>query len=366
MHPDSVRVHSFILRVLHKLSELLSLLTGHPRGRALLPCIVLAHNEGTILPEFLRHYRDIGVDRFFIVDDRSTDHSLEYLSEQPDVTIYAPVEGSTYRRDKRIWRAEVLDRHCDGAWVVVPDVDEHLHYHDIEQGRDLLAVIASLEDEGAEALHAVMLDMYDDRPLQDHRFADGRLIDSFPLFDGPDHYFRLAVSWRTRRKFPTPACFAFGGMRQRLFEQIAVSRDTRQGRLLHKYCDIGGDFSPEGFALLKLRWAHLRLRQMLHTNLIYNCSKIPLLKWREGMRFQGGAHAISQPLRLSQQRAALLHFKFSAGADGLRYIAQRGQHASGSRSYHRMIDQTRVMARSPVFEGTLRYQTSASLGRFLN
>ena len=110
----------------------LQILSPLPSTQTNMPCVVLAHIEALILPEFLRHYRDIGVDRFFIVDDRSTDGSLDFLRAQPDVTIFTPVEGSTYRKDKRFWRAELLDTYCSGKWVVVPDVDEHLVYRGIE------------------------------------------------------------------------------------------------------------------------------------------------------------------------------------------------------------------------------------------
>lgn len=175
-----------------------------PKSQAKMPCVVLAHNELLIFPDFLRHYREIGVDRFLIVDDRSTDGSVEFLQNQVDVTIFAPIEGSTYQKDKRFWRAELLDTYCSCKWVVVPDVDEHFVYKGIDEGRDLFALARALEDEGAEALHAVMLDMYCDMPLQDHQFRGGRLIDEFPMFDGPDYYFRIAAPPRFRKKYPTP------------------------------------------------------------------------------------------------------------------------------------------------------------------
>ncbi len=343
----------------------LQILSPLPSTQTNMPCVVLAHNEALILPEFLRHYRDIGVDRFFIVDDRSTDGSLDFLRAQPDVTIFTPVEGSTYRKDKRFWRAELLDTYCSGKWVVVPDVDEHLVYRGIEDGRNLAALIRSLEEQGEESMHSTMLDMYCDKPLKDHRYEGGRLIDAFPLFDGPDHYFRMAVSRNIQAKFPTPTCFAFGGMRQRLFEPLSINPGSRRERILKRSCDISGEFAANGLGLLKMNWARLRLKQMINAGPVYNCSKLPLVKWRTGLTFFGGAHAVSEPLRLSNQRSVLLHFKFSAGAEGLRYIAERGQHWGGSHFYKRMIGQDSPLEQSPLFTGTVRYQSSSSLGRFL-
>ena len=211
-----------------------------------------------------------------------------------------------------------------------------------------------------------MLDMYRDAPLTAHRYDAGRLIDTFPLFDGPDHYFRIAAPRKFRAKYPTPFAFAIGGLRQRLFEPLAVAPGSASERLLRANCDIGGDFSGDGMNGLKLSWARLRLGRLLKSVQLYNCSKIPLLKWRRGMWFYNGAHAVSQPLRLSGQRAALLHFKFAAGVDGLRYNAERGQHVGGAQFYKRIIDQEAILAASPVFEGTFPYAASPSLGRILS
>jgi hypothetical protein len=335
-----------------------------PQEQAKMPCVVLAHNELLILPEFLRHYREIGVDRFLIVDDHSTDGSLEFLRDQPDVTVFAPVEGSAYRKDKRFWRAELLDTYCSNKWVVVPDVDEHFVYKGIDDGLDLFELARNLEDEGAEALHAVMLDMYCDMPLQDHQYRGGRLIDQFPLFDGPDHYFRIAAPPRFRRKYPTPVAFAIGGMRQRLFEPLSVT--VFSYLVLRKFCDVSSQFSPIGLHKLLAILVRFSLGRFLKSAQIYNCSKIPFLKWENGNFFYGGAHAISKRIALSQKNAVVLHFKLASGVDGLHYVAQRGQHADGSKLYKRLLRQTAVLSTSPVFDGSNKYTSSASLGRLLS
>lgn len=335
-----------------------------PQMQAKMPCVVLAHNELLILPEFLRHYREIGVDRFFVVDDRSTDGSVEFLRKQQDVTIFTPVKGSSYRKDKRFWRAELLDTYCDGKWVVVPDVDEHLVYKGIDAGRDLFALVSSLENEGALAIHATMLDMYCDKPLQDHRFEGGRLIDTFPLFDGPDYYLRIAAPPRFRKKYPTPFAFAVGGVRQRLFEPIALG--VISSRLLSWFCDISGHFMPVGFEKIGSRMVRMVIHPLLKSVDIYNCSKIPFLKWKKGLFFYGGAHALSRILPLSGHNCILLHFKFVAGLDGLNYIAARGQHADDSKFYKNIVNQKKVLSEAPTFQGTHSYENSTSLGRFLS
>src|SRR5690606_9889559 len=91
------------------ISAHLQLVSEPPPPDYRLPCVALAHNEKHIFPEFLTHYRSLGVDRFFIVDDHSTDGSRAFLEAQPDVIIFEPIKGSSYSRDKRHWRAELLD-----------------------------------------------------------------------------------------------------------------------------------------------------------------------------------------------------------------------------------------------------------------
>ena len=41
-----------------------------------------------MLDDFLRHYRALGVDRFVVLDNGSTDGSVDLLARQPDVDLY--------------------------------------------------------------------------------------------------------------------------------------------------------------------------------------------------------------------------------------------------------------------------------------
>ena len=50
-----------------------------------MPLVFVTHNDLTILPFFLRHYRKLGVTRFICVDDISQDGTRDYLSAQPNV-----------------------------------------------------------------------------------------------------------------------------------------------------------------------------------------------------------------------------------------------------------------------------------------
>ena len=67
----------------------------------------LLHNEMFFLPEFLKHYRNLGVKRFIFLDDRSTDKTIDFLHEQEDVMVMQSKrrygEKNTYGRRKSSW-----------------------------------------------------------------------------------------------------------------------------------------------------------------------------------------------------------------------------------------------------------------------
>ncbi|HEY0274768.1 MAG TPA: glycosyltransferase family 2 protein [Paenirhodobacter sp.] len=116
-------------------------------------------NEAARLPFFLRHYRDLGIKHFLIVDNASTDATAALLSDAPDVSLWR-AEGS-YRaaRFGMDWLNGLLMRYGSGHWCLTVDADEILILPaDITPG--LPALTRWLEAEGAEAMAALMLDLY--------------------------------------------------------------------------------------------------------------------------------------------------------------------------------------------------------------
>ncbi|MCB2051864.1 MAG: glycosyltransferase family 2 protein [Novosphingobium sp.] len=329
-----------------------------------LPLVALAHNEANLIAPFLAHYRALGPMHFLIVDDRSTDGTREMLLAQPDVTLLSPLEGSTYARHKLDWRRQILDRHAAGKWVLLPDLDEHFVFAGMED-QPLAAYLAALEAEGAEAVLTVMIDMYADLPLSDHvypRDATQTLLQAFPWFDGPGPaphgYHFLYGSAKARRAAATPPLLVHGGLRDRLFRVP----ERRPGRLAMALLDgvagLNGPVTPRGAALLKHRLSRRLTRGFFKGAL--EMQKLGLCRWRPGTRFMG-AHRLCENYRMSESIAAFLHFKFTRGTAGLAYTAARGQHFADSRHYRDMLDATEILGRSPVFEGSRRYEGSPSL-----
>ncbi len=330
-----------------------------------IPCLALAHNEANIIGAFLDHYRALGPVSFIIVDDHSTDGTREFLQSQPDVTLYQPQPGSTYARDKRAWRSEILDACADGRWCLVPDIDEHLVYRDMAN-TPLPSLIAELEREGAGALFCVMIDMYADKPLAEHEFKGGSLREAFPFFDRLEeqNYRFLMPSSRFSRKFPTPPRFVTGGLVERLFSAPnnrlppPLLRD-----FLKRYVDLSTPHNPSPSEHLMNRLARNILKWYLPP-LPLDLAKLTLLRWQKGMQFSGGPHATNRPIRLSEKRGVVLHYRFTRGAEGIRYLARRGQHAKGGAYYARFLDE-KMLCLSPRGSVTSAYTGEASLGDLL-
>lgn len=116
-------------------------------------------NEMIRLPYFLKYYRDLGVNHFFIVDNDSTDGSLEYLSEQPDVSVWHT--RSSYKRSRfgMDWLNWLLLRYAHGHWALTVDPDEFFQFPFCDT-RPVRALTDWLDASSIKSFSAMLLDMY--------------------------------------------------------------------------------------------------------------------------------------------------------------------------------------------------------------
>ena len=156
-------------------------------GEVLLFTVI--RDEAWRLPWFLATYRKLGVDRFFVVDNGSTDGGAEHLLGQPDVHLFPTSASYAAAMSGMRWINELVDRYGAGHWCLYVDVDELLVVPGIED-HGLRPLLDSMELRGQEALRAFMLDMHG--PTADHR-PECRPGDDplplFPLFDATHHPF---------------------------------------------------------------------------------------------------------------------------------------------------------------------------------
>jgi hypothetical protein len=284
-------------------------------GRHAVTLCCIVHDEMYFLEAFLAYYRRLGVDRFIVLDDRSTDGTAAFLSEQPDVMVvesdiryfaepdYGPEAKARLRelRAVRLWRDQLMDQFCTGQWALDVDPDEFLAV----PGDDLVAFTRALEAEGAEAAWGVMLDMYPEK------IAD-------ILGAGPEARFRLEDAWyfdarphldpAQRREDPPVPRTVYPGSVARLFAERRVL--------------------PQGTALQRLKRRLSGYRYAPH-QIIH---KTPVVFWKPGDFFLN-CHVTSKPVSPTRI-VPMMHFKFTADLGRkIEYALSTGGYNQGSRSY---------------------------------
>lgn len=222
-------------------------------------------NEYLRLPFFLQHHRELGVDRFFFIDNGSTDGSQEYVLSQPDCHLFA-CAGNFFRSNVKppLWCNAIRNTYCVGHWCVSLDADELLFYPHIEKMK-LPSLCAFMDSRGEDALETLMLDMYGQEPLTSATYARGEsFLNNYSYFD-PE------LGIETPIEGENPPVLTFSKFRTRAF------------------------------------WTGEYKRQQPPC-----ITKVGLAKWRHGMNYGVSQHVLTKGV-FSGVRGVLLHFKFFPG-----------------------------------------------------
>ncbi|MCF3973281.1 glycosyltransferase family 2 protein [Paracoccus salsus] len=286
------------------------------RGDVLL--FATQRNEVARLPEFLAHYRALGVAHFLIVDNDSDDGSTALLREQPDVSLWRITDSYRGSRFGMDWLGALLFRHGHGHWCLTVDVDELLVYPDCDRS-NLRTLTDHLQRRGLAGMGALMLDLYPQGPLNRADAPPGAaLTDRLPFFD--------AGPYRCQVQLPKRNRWVQGGARERVF---FADRPHRSPTL----------------------------------------NKLPLIRWRRHYAYVNSTHSMLPPglndlydgpgdPRLS---GVLLHGKFLPQiVPRSREELQRRQHFANPDLY---VGYHRALAAAPVLwqPASLRYQGPAQL-----
>lgn len=295
----------------------LTVVAGDPSGGARMTLTGLVHDEMFFLPEFLPHYRRLGVDRFVLLDDRSTDGTGAFLAAQPDVVVVhsarrfgdrlAPDAARALGLDRMdlIWRALLVSKYGGGGWSLHLDADEFL---DLPPGMTLQELEALAETTGGDAVWAVMMDMYPERASDLARMADDLTIDLAAAwyFDGCPHL-------QLRRGGPPRKIYT--GARARLLHRFGLN--PKSDRIARLGARLG--FGPPN----------------------YNAIRKPvLLRWHPGTRF-----LTSHSCTLAGNARLLLplrHYKFNGSLSArIAAAVAAGMHPGGASEY---ADLARLLA----------------------
>lgn len=302
-------------------------------------------NERLRLPAFLRHYRGLGVNRFFIVDNDSSDGTAEYLTGQPDVRVFRTAGRFHEANEGTDWLNALLAEYGVGGWCVTVDVDELLIYPGSER-TSLRALTTHLDQRGYEALTCLLLDLYPDGPLNACSYNPGDdLLSAAPYFDiGP--YDRSTFDL-------CPGVLIKGGMRERVFYPEFRARG------------LGAKIFDTMLYRVALRAPLLRDSPWLQARRRPSppcLTKVPLVRWDKDSKYLHCTHWVSRKT-VALETGALLHFKFlhDFHARAVEEVA-RGEHYDEATEYRRYAQR---LALNPdmtlMYEGSTRFEGTAQL-----
>ncbi|MCP1199841.1 glycosyltransferase family 2 protein [Notoacmeibacter sp. MSK16QG-6] len=161
------------------------------------------------MPSLLKHYRELGVDRFVIVDDQSDDGTVEFLKSESDVDLWSSEKRFAESARGKIWRERLMALYGFDRWYINIDSDEYLIFP-LEGAMPLKDYLAALTEKAIRRVAAPMIDFYPDGPLSDAIFdgSDARMPwDVAPLFDESGY----------SGVFEDSGAILRGGVRQRVF-----------------------------------------------------------------------------------------------------------------------------------------------------
>lgn len=161
-----------------KISQLCPLPQKSTRG-AIIMCVV--RNEIHRLPDFFRHHRNLGFERFVFIDNGSDDGTLEYLIQQCDTGVFATSEPFHWTA-KHGWIMRVIERLGLENWFALLDADEHLVFAHCET-RTIRELVFALESRGITRARACLVDMYSDQAVFGEHDDKGGLEVTYPYFD---------------------------------------------------------------------------------------------------------------------------------------------------------------------------------------
>ena len=249
------------------------------------------------LPEFLAHYRGLGVERFVFLNDRSDDGSFEYLLQQPDTVVVESSRryGDTVdfppalsdepgsRRILFLWRTLLHEIFARDRWALQVDLDEFVH---LPEGMTFQDMVLHLERQDRHQVWGVMLDVYPENiaALAEQKDTSRLGMSTTWYFDGEMHL-RLRRGKKPLTVYPgarSRLYYAFG--MDSIFPELAARKSNLSERIRRARF---GSFLPR-----------------------YNQIKRPvLLKWRDECYYVGSHN--TNLIGSNRYLLPIQHFKFS-------------------------------------------------------
>ena len=271
-------------------------------------------DERLRVPYFLDYHKALGVNRFYIVDNGSTDGTTDYLLNREDCHVFYTEASFAASRCGVEWLNRLISKFGTGHWGLVLDADELLVYPHCED-YGLRELTHYLDGRGVPAMQTFMLDMYANQAIRDIQYEAGQpFLDSCPYFD-PDGY-----TFSGRLGVPK-----HGGPRVRAFWHGQTGERTEDSPYL---------------------------------------PKVPLVKWRRGFALET-SHVVKglKKRHFIHLSGVLLHYKFFQDfAIKVEREAARGEYWNAGTEYQQY---RKVMKDNPTLnlhhDMAVKYQNSMQL-----
>ncbi|MCG6558594.1 glycosyltransferase family 2 protein [Ruegeria sp. 1NDH52C] len=121
----------------------------------------------------MRYYRELGIDHFLIVDNDSTDGTLDYLAGQSDVSVWHTThsyKSATFGVD---WMNWLKRSYAHDHWVLVVDPDEFFIYPFCDT-RPIQALTDWLDNSSIRSFSAMLIDVYPKGRIDSVPYAEGQ------------------------------------------------------------------------------------------------------------------------------------------------------------------------------------------------
>lgn len=271
-----------------------------------------ARNERFRLRAFLDYYRRLGVEHFFMIDNDSTDGSLDFLAQQPDCSVWHTSYSYKNSNFGMEWCNYILSKYLSGKWTICCDPDEFLIFPSCEQ-RNVKELVRYMERIDQTSLFCAMIDTYPKGSVEASPLLDGQdPLEVAPYFDKTTYSQRMDSSGKS--------LWMQGGVRMR----INFRNDPAQAPALNK---------------------------------------VPLIKWRKKFRYTSSMHETNDPsvnynLRNNPRGVSgcLLHFKFvSSVLEKAKEESVRNQHYAGGVEYKTYLNSMHSLYKEGI---SVRYENS--------
>lgn len=188
--------------------------------------VCLLKNGAYYLEHLLDHHRAIGVEHFLLIDNGSTDATLDIAAKAPDVTVYSnTLPAKDY---ECLLRAQIARRVVDGGWFLFVDSDELVAFARGD-GRKISEFTAYCNTHGYDAVIGQVLDLFPAISLKEApnlTYKDS--VEAFNLYsinnissyDYKDTE-NIGFHWEMRNNTTSndDIKFMFGGIRNEVFSE---------------------------------------------------------------------------------------------------------------------------------------------------